>query len=313
MITREELYELVWTKAAMHVAADLGVSGSYLGRVCIALNVPRPPRGYWMLKLAGKAPSRPSLPPIQFGHPDRWSKNGEGTPPIQRFHRHPALDAWKHSDLHPLAAEAATVFGSAVPKSGDTVLRTKAYIADLTTSPAALDRAISLLNGLLTALNDEGHDVEVTPQPNFIRPALAFHEPSTSLQPPRKIWTPLWPTIAKIRNTPVGLAILETHKAVEMRYVDGRFSPSTGPAPKNAKRIWGITWTEHQWMPTGRLKLVAYSPIHFVRWQREWMLDGMDATANGFKTIVRELEEATRTLAEARLPASHVAHPNGAG
>ena len=47
MVLREELYQLVWSKPMIKVAEQLGVSGSYMARVCTVLNVPRPERGYW--------------------------------------------------------------------------------------------------------------------------------------------------------------------------------------------------------------------------------------------------------------------------
>ncbi|MET4072466.1 hypothetical protein ABID58_007295 [Bradyrhizobium sp. S3.2.6] len=54
-ISREDLYEQVWTTPINQLAETFGVSGSYLARVCEALNVPRPPVGYWQKKAVGKA------------------------------------------------------------------------------------------------------------------------------------------------------------------------------------------------------------------------------------------------------------------
>ena len=56
MISREELYKLVWSKPMTKVGEDLGVSGSYMTRVCTLLNVPRPGLGYWAKLAVGKAP-----------------------------------------------------------------------------------------------------------------------------------------------------------------------------------------------------------------------------------------------------------------
>lgn len=47
VITREDLYELVWSTPMIKVAEKFDVSGIYLARVCAALRVPRPERGYW--------------------------------------------------------------------------------------------------------------------------------------------------------------------------------------------------------------------------------------------------------------------------
>lgn len=42
VITREELYDLVWSTPMIKVAEKFEVSGSYLARVCTELRVPGP-------------------------------------------------------------------------------------------------------------------------------------------------------------------------------------------------------------------------------------------------------------------------------
>ena len=39
MVTREELFEAVWTEPMITLSSRYGVSGSYLARVCDSLNV----------------------------------------------------------------------------------------------------------------------------------------------------------------------------------------------------------------------------------------------------------------------------------
>lgn len=46
-LTRQELYDLVWSNPMMHAAKQFEISGVMLGRICKERNVPRPPRGYW--------------------------------------------------------------------------------------------------------------------------------------------------------------------------------------------------------------------------------------------------------------------------
>ena len=46
-LSREDLYELVWSKPMTHASKDLDISDVMLGKMCKQLNVPRPPRGYW--------------------------------------------------------------------------------------------------------------------------------------------------------------------------------------------------------------------------------------------------------------------------
>lgn len=42
MISREDLYGLVWSEPMIKVAKRFGVSNSYMARICTILNVPRP-------------------------------------------------------------------------------------------------------------------------------------------------------------------------------------------------------------------------------------------------------------------------------
>ena len=60
--TREELFELVWSKPTRQVAAELGMSDVALGKICRQLQIPKPPRGYWARVAAGQSPRRPALP-----------------------------------------------------------------------------------------------------------------------------------------------------------------------------------------------------------------------------------------------------------
>jgi len=73
-VTREELYDRVWATPINHLAAEHDVSGSYLARVCTALNVPRPPVGHWQKKAVGKDRPRPPLPDVLPGDQAVWSR-----------------------------------------------------------------------------------------------------------------------------------------------------------------------------------------------------------------------------------------------
>lgn len=62
-LTREELYELVWTTPMSRLAAAFAISDVGLKKLCARHDIPTPPRGYWARQDAGRAPARPSLPP----------------------------------------------------------------------------------------------------------------------------------------------------------------------------------------------------------------------------------------------------------
>jgi hypothetical protein len=54
ILSRRELYDLVWSKPMRDVAAELGVSDVGLSKVCDRHRVPRPEQGYWNKKNAGQ-------------------------------------------------------------------------------------------------------------------------------------------------------------------------------------------------------------------------------------------------------------------
>src|SRR5688500_9286732 len=64
-LTRNELYELIWTEPMTKVAPRFGLSDVGLAKVCKRYDIPRPPVGYWAQKHVGKEPDRTPLPPAE--------------------------------------------------------------------------------------------------------------------------------------------------------------------------------------------------------------------------------------------------------
>jgi hypothetical protein len=60
-LSREDLYELVWSKPMTDLALDFGLSDVALAKRCRKLGVPVPGRGYWARVAAGQAPRQPPL------------------------------------------------------------------------------------------------------------------------------------------------------------------------------------------------------------------------------------------------------------
>lgn len=62
MVTREELYALVWSDPLSKVAPQYGLSDRGLSQICLRHQVPLPPFGYWARERAGKRGDRSPLP-----------------------------------------------------------------------------------------------------------------------------------------------------------------------------------------------------------------------------------------------------------
>jgi hypothetical protein len=57
----------VWSQPTREVAKNYGFSDVRLGKLCKILRVPKPGRGYWAKKEAGKPkPKRPALPSLEI-------------------------------------------------------------------------------------------------------------------------------------------------------------------------------------------------------------------------------------------------------
>lgn len=59
---REPLYEEVWSQPITKLAASYGLSDNGLRKVCAAMDIPVPPRGYWAKLAAGQPVQRTPLP-----------------------------------------------------------------------------------------------------------------------------------------------------------------------------------------------------------------------------------------------------------
>ena len=85
-MTRQELYDWVWSKPGTHLAKEMGVSDVAISKACKRYDIPRPPMGHWAKVNAGKAVFRRPLPQrgpgmsdlIEIGG-DRYSYGYGGT------------------------------------------------------------------------------------------------------------------------------------------------------------------------------------------------------------------------------------------
>jgi hypothetical protein len=62
VVTREQLYDQVWSMPLTALAKTYGISDVALGKICSRLNVPKPGLGYWAKIEAGQKPGRTPLP-----------------------------------------------------------------------------------------------------------------------------------------------------------------------------------------------------------------------------------------------------------
>lgn len=61
-LTREDLYQKVWEKPTIKLAAEFGISDVALAKICRKMDVPKPPLGYWRRIETGSKITKTPLP-----------------------------------------------------------------------------------------------------------------------------------------------------------------------------------------------------------------------------------------------------------
>ena len=310
MVSREELYELVWSIPMIKVAEKFSVSGSYMARVCSVLNVPRPERGYWVQLEVGKAPARPALPEALPGDQLFWSQ--EGDPPAPRVRAVTATSAPAQprarrvvTGIHSLIQGAKQHYERGYKVEEGQLLRPyKRQLVDVTASTTGLDKALALANDLLNALESDGHRVRVAPSNEpFHRPHIDEHEKilkSANQEYPNNnshLWWPSSPTVAYVGTIPFGLAVIEMTEAVLMRYVNGKYiRESEYKPPRISRGHADHTWTTTNNIPCGRLRIVVYSPHRDISWSLSFQETTERALTQDIAKIVKSIEDSTEIM-----------------
>jgi hypothetical protein len=307
-VTREALYELVWSEPMIKVAPRYGVSSSYLARICALLNVPRPQPGYWNKLAVGKAPEKPALPDARPGDDLVWSRDGDQIKVKRPLPRPPAIRKRRKHELveprpdeHPLIKGAKSLFEAGRLSYRSSYLKpAKKLFVDLTVSRTGLDKALSFANQLFLSLEASGHRVIIAPPSEpFRRAEVDEREEQLGKQRYSDLWSPLRCTVVYIGTVAFGLSIIEMSEEVEVRYVNGEYvRESECVAPKRRRNAFDHTWTTKHDLPTSRLCLQAYSPYWRAKWIHHWReTKDRDLTCR-IPAIVKELEKATVDVAQ---------------
>lgn len=305
-VSRDTLYDEVWTEPMTKVAARHAVSSSFLARVCEQLNVPRPPRGYWAQLEVGKAPAKPALPEARPGDPLEWIRGGEPRraprampKPPERPSPAPVRSARKRGGPHPLIAGAREHFaGARVSESGH-LRPAKRLLVDLFVSNDVLDRALSTANALFTAFERRGHHVTLAPRDQDLRrPAVDERSSGGRDRHGYGSWGPDRPTVVYIGTVAIGLTIFELSDSVEVQYVDGKYVPAKQLPITRRRGGAHDVWSHRRDMASGRLSLRASSPYAVADWEQQWREAKKGELASQVPEIVLALESAAVTIAK---------------
>ena len=185
VLTREALYQQVWSGSIFRVASRIGVSSRELRRICARHDIPVPPLGWWAKKQHGDPVRQSPLPQLEDArlerillHPVAWDPQDAN--PIELLREDdPAWRIQVPEDLqisHPLVRRAALAIRSASrAQSKDRAVpwnrRHQAKLSkpgsghlDIGVSKALVPRALRIMEALLSAFDKRGYPVSVTPE-----------------------------------------------------------------------------------------------------------------------------------------------------
>jgi hypothetical protein len=322
-ITREELYKQVWCEPATKLAQRYDVSSSYLARVCEALNVPHPPRGYWARRVAGESMRVPPLPPAGPGDPLSWEKGVavmERLPPLALPTKSKGKVApSKRPVHHPLVRAWRGFLEQAVPTEAGYMVPSKKNVLDAFVTKAMIRGAAEAMNAILIELEVRGHRVQLSADYHHRPPVDVAQRPIKDDYYYRRPndWRPNRPTVAYVHDVQIGLTLFELTEHVRVRRTGAdryvRISdlpPTRRYAPQSPYEA-----DETRDMPTGRFVLRAYSPRHDAPWQHEWterqkgeFVTAASAIANALEdavpVVVKMIEDADQRERERRVQAA---------
>lgn len=259
-ITREELYEAVWSEPIHQLSKALGISDVGLAKVCKKLNVPVPGRGYWAKGRASRKLLRDPLPALQHGAPTEHritqAHAGEAGKWTRETLQHLAEEGIRVPSLreakgeggsHPLILEYRGILKEA-GLGADSLRAGEACLA-VNVSPQLLSRALKIVQYLLEAFEKQGYQVEVRP-PIKTNPAYADSG------------------ISKVSQT--GVTILGTFVAFEVREEVHTFQVAAPPVRRGKASTDAYVAPTYRRQPTGLLTLRILEPTVYGirdRWQ----------------------------------------------
>ena len=310
-ITRDELYEQIWSEPAGKVAARYGVSGSYLARICARLRVPRPERGYWARLEAGKRVVKTKLPDARPGDEQVWAPDVPHWQ--QRALREPELRPPESISAEPVAVTKArrrhrllegvdAMFRRGEHRRDGYLRPSTRQLPDISVSEKRLDDAMVVANALFTTLESRGHDVVFAPGDQAVYRDVPAFPGDDSNYYDRTRWAPARATVTYVGTVAIGLAIIEPATQMEVETVDDKLVP-VDRLPVQAKqrleswrsRLAGYG-VHKAWMPSGELQIYAYCPYRDAKWAQSWSAPSRSKLCEQVPDVVVTLESIVGAL-----------------
>jgi len=167
-ISREELYENVWSTPMMQLAKEFNMSDVGLDKVCKKMEIPRPGRGYWRKIETGQKPKLKKLPAL--------TKNGQSRvqiwPEKYRNESLPKIDKQTTNidfmsalvDPHPLVEATQNTLLNGKPDEKGIIKKCAKRVLQINVTHGTVDRALLIMDTILKEAEKRGYFVALEKQ-----------------------------------------------------------------------------------------------------------------------------------------------------
>ncbi len=254
-ITRDQLYEAIWSKPTTAVAKDFEISDVAVAKICKKLDVPKPKLGYWAKKQHGKRVRQIPLPPLKPGTPETYTIHPSASFSLPEevqdiinqqhdFENDETNQIIVKDTLrgaHSLVSQSLAKLSSAY-KGQYNRLSLGVNTVDICVGKDSVRRALRIMDALIKALEVRGYRVSLEGEHN-----------ST--------------TTVKIQDQQIAFGITEAVKRIEVIQDDDR------------EYSWGRNW---DYIPTGTLTLEIKERFHGQKVIRDGKTQQLEDCLNRF-------------------------------
>jgi hypothetical protein len=174
--SRQEFYDLVWSKPMTKLAIDLNISYDQLLRICKANNVPFPKSGYWLKVKFNKKVIKPLLPEQNDGHdlielkiPEKEKHKNEKLHEINQINTHQKVEPVsivpkRLSKPDSLITKSLELLNKDKPSTwSHTNGLVSSYNGGLCilVSKSNISRAIRIMDALIKESKSRGHSIKI--------------------------------------------------------------------------------------------------------------------------------------------------------
>ena len=175
VLTREQLYEKVWTRPVWSLAKEWGISDVGLAKICKKHNIPRPGPGYWARKEHGYNPRQTPLPkgdgagvieiPYYKANPrvfdDEQAQKAREKGAAEGEIENRIVVSETLNDPHPLIVHTEKNLRGAKRDEKGFLTATAKGSLSLVSAPASVGRAMRILDALIKALESRGMKIRI--------------------------------------------------------------------------------------------------------------------------------------------------------